>query len=102
MANDIWFLYTASNNGTALIQTCNGGGTNADTVLIVYDGVLGCPTAGSSCLASGDDQCVNETNGPAFMSSTQIPVVAGESYYIQVGGWNGTLGTGVLDISISP
>ena len=101
MTNDVWFLYTASVDGTAVIQTCDGGGSNDDTVLIVYDGLAGCPTAGATCLASGDDNCTNVAGGAAFMSSVEIPVISGESYYVQVGGWNGTLGAGFLDISVS-
>ena len=100
MTNDVWFLYTATADGTAVIQTCDGGGTNDDSVLIVYDGLAGCPT-GPGCIGSGDDDCANIPGGAAFMSSVEIPVIAGESYYVQVGGWNGTLGAGFLDISVS-
>ena len=101
MTNDVWFLYTATTDGTAVIQTCDGGGSNDDSVLIVYDGAAGCPVPGSTCLASGDDECTNAPGSPAFMSSVEIPVVAGESYIVQVGGWNGTLGAGFLDVSVT-
>ena len=101
MDTDVWFLYTATVDGTALIQTCDGGGSNDDTVLIVYDALAGCPIAGAPCLASADDTCANVVGGAAFMSNVELPVIAGESYYIQVGGWNGAQGNGFLDISTS-
>ena len=99
MATDVWFLYTASATGTATIGTCNAGGTMDDTVLIVYDGSA-CPTAGAPCIASADDTCANTAGGANFMSDVAIPVAAGNSYLIQVGGWNGTEGTGDLSIAL--
>ena len=42
MGTDVWFLYTATDTGNALIETCNTLGTMDDTVLIVYDGALDC------------------------------------------------------------
>ena len=95
MDTDVWFLYTATTTGDATITTCNTTGTLTDTVLIVYDGAM-CPVNGDPTLASGDDEC-----GPTgFNSEVTLPVVAGESYYLQVGGWNGAEGDGTLDISV--
>ena len=50
MTTDVWFLYTPTASGNAVIETCLGGGTNDDTVLIVYDGLAGCPAPGAACL----------------------------------------------------
>jgi hypothetical protein len=104
MAADVWFLYTASSTGNALIGTCLGGdlagGTLDDTVIIAYDAATGCPVAGDLGLASNDDSCSNTAGGAAFMSEISLPVVAGSSYYIQVGGWNGAEGSGVLSVSL--
>ena len=99
MTTDVWFLYTASSTGTATIGTCDAGGSQDDTVLIVYDGSF-CPTAGDPCIASADDTCANTAGGAAFMSQVDIPVTAGSSYLVQVGGWNGTEGNGDLTISL--
>ena len=99
MSTDVWFLYTASSTGTATIGTCDAGGSQDDTVLIVYDGSF-CPTAGDPCIASADDTCANTAGGAAFMSQVDIPVTAGSSYLVQVGGWNGTEGNGDLTISL--
>ncbi len=100
MSADVWFLYTASDTTNARIGTCGALGTMDDTTLIVYDAALGCPIAGSPCLAADDDTCSNAAGGPAFMSEVTIPVVAGGQYYVQVGGWNGTTGTSELSISL--
>ena len=94
--NDIWFRYTASASGIASIGTCAQSGANDDSVLIVYSGAA-CPSAGDACLASSDDAC----GGSGFMSSVDVPVTGGESYYVQVAGWNGSEGDGTLDISLA-
>ena len=102
MGADVWFLYTASGCGTATIETCLGGGTLDDTVLTVYDAANGCPVAGDAGIASNDDSCENVAGGSAFMSGVSIPVIPGNSYYVQVGGWNGgVFGTGTLTISVA-
>ena len=96
MTNDVWFLYTATTPGDATFTTCNTMGTLTDTVMIIYDATTGCPVAGDAGLASDDDTC-----GPTgFNAEITLPVMAGEQYYVQVGGWNGTEGDGTLDISV--
>ncbi len=101
MANDMWYLYTATVTGTASINTCEAGGSLDDTVLIVYDGAA-CPQAGDACLASSDDDCANVAGGAAFMSEVTLEVTAGDSYYVQVGGWNGATGDTTLNIEVTP
>ena len=99
MSTDVWFLYTASASGTATIDTCDAAGSLDDSTLIVYDGSI-CPTAGSPCLVSSDDACSNTAGGAAFMSEVSVSVTAGDTYLIQVGGWNGSEGNGDLTISL--
>jgi subtilisin-like proprotein convertase family protein len=96
MQNDVWFLYTASSSGTATIGTCAMSGSNTDSTLIVYSGGA-CPIAGDACLASNDDAC----GASNFMSTVDFPVTGGESYFVQVGGWNASEGDGTLDISLA-
>ena len=93
--NDVWFQYTATVDGTATIATCSQSGTNDDSVIAVYDGTL-CPGPGAACIVSSDDAC----GAGAFMSTVDIPVFAGNSYMIQVAGWQGSDGTGTLDVSV--
>ena len=98
MSNDVWYLYTATNTGTVTIGTCGAAGTMTDTVLTVYDGALGCPLAGDVGLACDDDTCNAAGSPDAFNSEVTLPVIAGETYYVQVGGWNGGSGTSELSI----
>ena len=97
MGEDVWFSYTASTSGTATIDTCEGGASAQDTVLIVYDGASA-PAAGGGCLASNDDSC----GSPAFASEVSMPVTAGNSYYVQIGSWNSGAVAGDLNISVTP
>ena len=96
MGTDVWFAYTATSSGTATIETCGTAGSLDDSVLIVYDGSAGCPSAGSACLSSDDDGCT----APNFSSTVALPVVAGNTYLIQCGGWNGATGSSDLTISV--
>ncbi len=96
MSTDVWFHYTVGATGSATIETCNTVGSLTDTVLTVYSGAA-CPSAGDGGIICADDTC-----GPTgFNSSVELPVVAGETYYIQVGGWLGTQGDGTLDITVA-
>ncbi|MCA8961116.1 MAG: hypothetical protein KDC38_11415, partial [Planctomycetes bacterium] len=95
MTTDVWYLYTAVSTTTITIDNCAVTGLLDDTVMIVYDDALGCPVAGSPFIACDDDTC-----GPVgFTSRIVLPVVAGGSYLIQVGGWNGKMGDSVLTIA---
>ncbi len=85
---DVWYRYTASANGTLLVETC--AGASYDTVLSIHSG---CPGSGSS-LACNDDAC--GSNGR--LSRTSTSVVAGSTYWIRVSGWNGNSGTFTLTV----
>ena len=84
-----WYCWTASCTGTARISTC--GNTFFDTVLAVYDSNM----VQISC--SNDAPC-NLGMNPG-MSEVLIPVVAGQSYLIQVTGFNGDSGSYALNVS---
>ncbi|MEM7260978.1 MAG: PKD domain-containing protein [Planctomycetota bacterium] len=101
MSTDLWFLYTATAGGLATIDTCSDG-TLGDTTLCVYDAALGCPLDGDAGLANDDDSCAPPSGGSAFLSSVDLVVAAGDSFYIQVGGWNGSEGSGALNITLGP
>ena len=78
---DIWYVYTATANGTLDIDLC---GSLYDTRLTVWDGCAGTE------LACNDDSC-------GLQSAVSIAVTNGTSYYIQVGGY--TTGSGDGDIT---
>ncbi len=88
-APNIWYCFTASGEGIAEISLC---GASYDTKLTVYrscdlDSV-------QEILACSDDYC-------DLQSLTHVPVSAGESYLIEIGGSGGATGEGVLAAYIS-
>jgi hypothetical protein len=87
---NVWFCYTASCDGVAIVDLCGSG---YDTKVAAYDG-CGEPTLGNQ-LACNDDYC-------GLQSSIEFPVVAGNEYLIEVGGYLGaSCNIGCGDISIS-
>jgi hypothetical protein len=88
--NDIWYVYTASADGTLDIDLC---GSLFDTRIAVWDG---CAGAEIDC---------NDDNGPACtgaQSSVSIAVTNGSSYYIQVAGYNANVGDGDITTIFTP
>ena len=81
---DIFYAYTASVSGTAVISTC---GSTFDTTLQAYDGCGGLAVGGCS-----DDSCGTQ-------SEVTICVAAGTTYIIQVDGFGGASGVGQLTVT---
>lgn len=92
MESDIWFCYTATCDGFATISLC---GSDFDTMVAAYLGCA-CPTTGA--MGCDDDTCVISLDARL----NGIPVTAGESYLIRVGGFSGLgqeQGAGLLTIA---
>jgi hypothetical protein len=87
MLNDVWFSYTASCTGTAIVSFCAPGTANFDTVLAAWSGSCGCLNE----LACNDDFC-------GTSSRVVFPVVAGTTYYISAGSFDGSVGSFTLNI----
>ncbi len=85
---NIWYVYTASITGCATVSLC---GSNYDTMLAVYD-VSSCYPSLGDLFAYNDDYCFRQ-------SEVIFPVIAGNQYLIEVGGYFQERGTGVLSIS---
>jgi hypothetical protein len=85
---NIWYIYTASCNGVATVSLC---GSDFDTKLAAYDWD-GCPPAAQDLISSNDDFCDSA-------SQLSLDVTAGDQYLIEVGGYSGQTGLGVLTIS---
>ncbi len=88
---DIWYRYVPGCTGNATIDLC---ASSYDTKLAVYQGAS-CPGS-SSADACNDDAC---GPGDGLQSQVVLPVVAGSSYLIRIGGYDGATGSGVLSIS---
>lgn len=93
---DVWYKYIATCTGTLKLSTCNQAGF--DTILVVYDGT-NCPADPTLELGCNDDStplCL------ALTSYLEVPVVAGQSYLVRVGGGASATGTGTLTLACSP
>ena len=87
LGRDVFWAWTAPSTENVSFNTC---GSSFDTVLAVYDGG-GCPNGGA--ISCNDDDC-------SLQSSVSISAVAGQTYLVQVGSWNGgSGGSGTLDVS---
>jgi len=82
---NIWYNYTAGFTGIAVISLC---GSDYDTQIAVWDGISCPPT---TLLDSNDDYC-------DLQSEVAIPVVMGNQYKIEIGGFDGDNGDGLLSI----
>ncbi|MBK7641438.1 MAG: hypothetical protein IPJ19_00065 [Planctomycetes bacterium] len=76
IANDVWFVWTAPQSGTATMTLC--GGTGMDSKIAAYAGAT-CPAPGSA-IACNDDSC-------GLQSSMSFPVNAGGNYMLQLGNY---------------
>src|SRR5207249_1174305 len=88
---DVWFRYIPACTGMVSVSTC---GSFFDTVLAVYHG---------PCASLILDACNNDaTTGPCAFSPQSyltFPVTtAGTTYFIRVGGTNGSACTGQLTV----
>jgi len=89
---NIWYVYTASCTGDATVSLL---GSSYDTMLAIY--------YGDDCdLSSSDMIACNDDYSPARQSQITFPVVAGNEYLIEVGGYGNDTGEGVLNISCEP
>lgn len=85
---NIWYRYTAGCTGQATISLC---GSQFDTMVAVYAGG-DCDPGPDRLLAYNDDFC-------GYQSEVTINVTAGETYLIEVGGYDQHVGQGVLSIT---
>ncbi|MBK7140676.1 MAG: dockerin type I repeat-containing protein [bacterium] len=82
---NVWYAYTASCTGAARISLC---GSSYDTKLAVYDGAT-CPPG--TPIACNDDFC-------GVSSEATVMVTAGETYLIEIGGYDTEVGPGLLTV----
>lgn len=90
-APNIWYCYTATCDGNAHVSLCN---SSYDTKMAAYEGCT-CDPVGTM-LACVDDAC-----GGTLQSEISFPVVMGQSYLIEVGGYGTATGSGFLSITCS-
>jgi hypothetical protein len=90
VSGDLWYTYTATQTGTLSVDTCGSG---FDTKIAVYDGL---PCDGRPVfIACNDDACGLQSR------IDDLPMRAGKTYAIRVGGYQTARGTGVLNVNFT-
>ena len=98
VSEDIWFTWTATSDGTAVIDTCASASLAFDTKMAIWPGTPGCPMDGTS-ITCNDDAC------GGFFSQVLFPCTSGTSYVVQLGHYplGGAIpGDGTLTIDVIP
>jgi hypothetical protein len=91
IGNDIWFKWTAPSNGDITVDTC---GSSFNTKIAVY---AGCPSAPNSAITCNDDG--SGCSLGLQTSDLTFTGVAGTTYLIRVGGFNGATGAGQIRLT---
>ncbi len=84
--SDVWFSYTAGGDCDVSIDF---SGSSYDTSVVVYSG---------DCMTLTEVAC-DDDGGAGLTSFVSFPATAGTTYLIQVGGFNGASGVGVMNIT---
>jgi hypothetical protein len=100
LQRDVWFRYTPSSSGDARMSLCD---SSFDTFLVLSSATSGCPTGIYPSLACNDNfDCDNNPGTGNLQSRVDFPVIAGRSYFLQIGSRFDTPGVGMLDITLVP
>ncbi len=86
---DIWFLFVPSASGSMHFTTCDA--SSFDTSMALYEGACD-----NQVTCNGD--AGGESGCQDYYSAFDYNVAAGETYYIRIGGWQGSTGEGTLTI----
>ena len=89
---DVWYRFTAPYTGTYIVESLEGG-TLLDTVVSVHSA---CPGTAANTVACDDDSGFNNLSRLTFAG------VAGTTYVVRVGGYNGASGTFSLLATLAP
>lgn len=88
--DDVWYKFTASQNGNASVVVT--GGTGFDAVVGVYSGSCGALTLVGTC--------VDNTSSAGIETVSLTSLVAGQTYYVRVYSYSTTTG-GTFTIALS-
>jgi hypothetical protein len=92
--SDVWYTYTATATGTLIVETCEPGKANFDSMLAAFTG---------SCGSLSAETCNDNACGfPLDTSWIEVIVTQGETYFIAVGGWNGAEGNYTINVEFVP
>lgn len=92
VTNSIWASFTAPDEGSIEITTCLPG-TSTDTQIALWQGNDCSDQSSFSLIAANDDMLSGCGNGNGFASTMYAGCLnPGETYFIQIDGWNGATG----------
>ncbi|MBL9121808.1 MAG: hypothetical protein JNL80_18025 [Phycisphaerae bacterium] len=103
ITNDLWYEYVADGDGTLTLSTC--GTADFDTIIAAYASILpigsACPPVSGVSLVSlvGCSDDSDSCGATSVQSKLSIDVLAGKTYMIRLGGWNGHTGSGTLNLT---
>ncbi len=87
---DIWFRFDPKQSGSVNFTTCDQG--SFDTSMALYEGSCENQVACNGDADGGGNDCQE------YYSAIDFNVEAGSTYYIRIGGWQGSTGEGTLTI----
>lgn len=95
--NTIWYSFVAPFNGNYTVSTDISVNSNDDTQLGLYTSSNGTCTGVLTEVACDDDGGVL---GPGYLSvATANSITAGQTVFVQVDGWNGTVGLFEIEVT---
>jgi hypothetical protein len=87
--SNLWFCYTPANSCNITVSTA---GSSFDTILAIYNGCNSSPNFGNLINCNDD--------GPnSQLAEVSIPAIGGNTYLIEVGGYNGATGPGLISVN---
>lgn len=93
VTNSVWYKFTATNT-TATVTTNFSGYSNSDTQIGVYDFTTGCN------LTATPVGCAEDISGSNYLSTATLSgLTIGNTYHIQVDGYNGETGTFCIQVT---
>jgi len=87
---DCWFMFVASSTGVHSFSTCDSN--SYDTSMVLYEG--NCTTQ----VACNGDDSVGDVICQSYFSKIEYSLVAGQRYFVRLGGYSGAVGIGTLRI----
>jgi len=86
---DIWVKWIAPDDGVATFTTCDPD--SFDTSIVLYE-----ETCSTQVACNGD--ATPDNSCQSYYSSIDYDVTVGTTYFIRIGGWQGTTGSGTVTI----
>ena len=91
---DVWFRFTAPENGRASFTTCSAAGS-LDTSMVLYTGTC----ASLTQVACNGDAAPNGSCQQYYSLISDFEVVGGTTYFVRIGGYEGDQGTGNITVN---